>query len=357
MPDRPHADLGGKRLRPEDFESEVFLAEFTDKREHDFLAGVLHIADIAYFAKLDKPERHNGDSDRSHWINTLQILFYELSCRDPVTLAVGLLHDLVEDEYIGSEELFLILSELDAKYADQIMQAIWQLTKDWNYKFNSIDGAADDPDWQLKKEFASAEKDRQKRIRARDYFKGLYLSTDPRVALVKLADRLSNLRDRRYGNLDPAQALAKKLHKLAETESQLVQDVLSRPGSWEKIQHEIKITKKEIFALLRKSPELELDYLRIFSELGEIRSLINGIYDQTKLQKGLRDLGIKLVQIPFETFVLVAGQGVKVVLGQPISGLEEFGLVIGFYESYSSAVVLYDKNKSGADAFKMLKID
>ncbi len=150
-------------------------------RQYDKNANIDIISKAYVFsAKVHRGQtRRSGEPYLSHPLEVAYILT-KLGM-DTVSVAVGLLHDTVEDTFATPEEIKKI-------FGDEVMQLVESVTKISKIKFGS-------------KEEAQAE-----------YFRKMILamSKDLRVMLVKLADRTHNLRTLNFMEESKQKAIARE---------------------------------------------------------------------------------------------------------------------------------------------------
>ena len=139
------------------------IKKYSPNSDYSLLEKAYHFAEDAHSKQL----RASGDKYFSHCVNVAQILIgLKL---DVPTIAAALLHDVLEDTDVT-------IDILKKEFNDEIASLVEGVTKIGSYKFN-------DP------EIAQAENWRKML---------LAVTKDIRVILVKLADRLHNLRTIKY---------------------------------------------------------------------------------------------------------------------------------------------------------------
>ncbi|MGL5268460.1 MAG: RelA/SpoT family protein [Spiroplasma sp.] len=177
-------------------------------------------------AKHEGQIRKNGDPYLYHLLSTAYNL--TLWHLDPATIQAGLLHDILEDTPTTYEEL---VKEFDEEIAD-LVKAVTKVSH-----------------------FA---KEKRAEIKA-DYLRKLYLSLalDIRVIIIKMADRLHNIRTIQYLNPEKQKIVAKETlevyssiaHRLGMKELQSELEDLSfavlYPQEYQKISNLIKADKEK----------------------------------------------------------------------------------------------------------------
>ena len=130
-----------------------------DRLDHELLVRAYKFSDVAHAGQV----RHSGEPYVSHCIEVARILA-DLQL-DTTTVASGLLHDIVEDTDITVEDI-------EREFGAEIAQIVDGLTKIANLPLSS----------------------REER-QVENYRKLLLsIAKDARVILIKLADRLHNMR-------------------------------------------------------------------------------------------------------------------------------------------------------------------
>lgn len=156
--------LGGEAQAPKVYTKELFeVAHGLDAKAKALIFWAYEKACVA-FAAARKPMRLSGRPFVEHLVDTAHILRKIMGIKDPVLLAAGILHDVLEDTKVTYEELL-------AEFGQEVAALVEAETK------LSVE---------LEKEYRDVES-LKKLIKA-----GL---EDPRVLLLKAADSLSNMKD------------------------------------------------------------------------------------------------------------------------------------------------------------------
>ena len=166
--------MKNKELNKQDFIDEI--NKYINSK--DSLDLINKAYNFAYEKHIDQ-KRHSGEPYFVHLLNVA----YELAKlkADPNTICAGLLHDTIEDCNVSKEEF---LNEFN----DEIYEIVEAVTKISNLKFND------------EKEYQSA--NHRKILIA--------MAKDVRVILVKLVDRLHNMRTLEYLPPEKQQRIAKE---------------------------------------------------------------------------------------------------------------------------------------------------
>ena len=142
------------------------LNKYIKKQEH-----LLLIKDAFYYAK----EMHEGQERKSgepYIVHPLDVAITLAEYQtDPITIIAGLLHDVIEDTEATFEDIV-------EKYGEEVALVVEGVTKLKQYKFKGGD---------QEKEKVSAQAQNHQRML-------LAMAKDIRVIIVKLADRLNNIR-------------------------------------------------------------------------------------------------------------------------------------------------------------------
>ena len=146
------------------------ITEIVEKVQENFPEADVAVLDRAYVysAKVHQGQtRRSGEPYLTHPLEVASIL---ADMRlDPVTVATGLLHDTVEDTYATEEEL-------RKQFGEQVVDLVSGLTKLAKIEFQS-----------------------QEEHQAENFRKMLVaMSKDIRILMIKLADRLHNMRTLEY---------------------------------------------------------------------------------------------------------------------------------------------------------------
>jgi GTP pyrophosphokinase len=158
------------------------INEIVDRVQQNFPDADATLLDKAYVysAKVHQGQtRLSGEPYLTHPLEVAEIL---ASMRlDPITVAAGLLHDTVEDTYATSEEI-------REQFGDQVADLVTGLTKLSHMEFQS-------------REERQAENFRKMLVA---------MSKDIRILLIKLADRLHNMRTLEYMSEDARRRISKE---------------------------------------------------------------------------------------------------------------------------------------------------
>ncbi|MCB0327584.1 MAG: bifunctional (p)ppGpp synthetase/guanosine-3',5'-bis(diphosphate) 3'-pyrophosphohydrolase, partial [Bdellovibrionales bacterium] len=198
------------------------MKEFRPQADSDMVVRAYHVAKEAHSGQT----RKSGDPYFSH---PLEVAYILASHRmDEETIATGLLHDVVEDTQIS-------LEEIEEKFGDQVKNLVDGVTKISSISFKSKD------------------------IRQSESFRKMLLAMaqDIRVIIIKLADRLHNMRTLTHMKENKQQVIAKETldiyapiaHRLGISWlKQELEDLCFQAlhqESYKKLDHELTSFKKE----------------------------------------------------------------------------------------------------------------
>jgi len=219
-----------------------------DRLDHDLLVRAYRFSDVAHAGQV----RHSGEPYVSHCVEVARILA-DLQL-DTTTVACGLLHDIVEDTDVS-------ISDVEREFGAEVAQIVDGLTKIANLPMSS----------------------REER-QVENYRKLLLsIAKDARVILIKLADRLHNMRTLDW--LAP-----EKRRRIAQETRDLYAPLAHRFGMakvrWELEDLSFKHLEPEAYKTLAKL---------VAAKRGEREALISQMKEP--LEKRLAEAGIADVEV------------------------------------------------------------
>jgi len=219
-----------------------------DRLDHDLLVRAYRFSDVAHAGQV----RHSGEPYVSHCVEVARILA-DLQL-DTTTVACGLLHDIVEDTDVS-------ISDVEREFGAEVAQIVDGLTKIANLPMSS----------------------REER-QVENYRKLLLsIAKDARVILIKLADRLHNMRTLDW--LAP-----EKRRRIAQETRDLYAPLAHRFGMakvrWELEDLSFKHLEPEAYKTLAKL---------VAAKRGEREALVSQMKEP--LEKRLAEAGIADVEV------------------------------------------------------------
>lgn len=220
------------------------IKEYNKQPSHEFITEVYQFAAQAHEGQT----RNSGEPYITHPL-AVAIILTELEL-DQITIAAGLLHDVIEDTAVTREELV-------QKFGEEVALLVDGVTK-----LNKL-------------EYKSKEEHQAENLRKMF----MAMAKDIRVILIKLADRLHNMRTLKYQS-------ARKQKEVARETLEVFAPLANRLGIF-KVKWEL-----EDLCLRYLEPETYYELVeRIAKKRAEREEYISGVTDI--LQEKLDDVGIK----------------------------------------------------------------